>query len=64
MPLVAAFTLKFFNTLDSKVVFFLNFSGDNAETYISTYQELAKSHQGKEDRKFLKEQIKVEEMES
>ncbi|GLJ44401.1 hypothetical protein SUGI_0931050 [Cryptomeria japonica] len=107
MPLVAALTkdpanhpyvLKFFNTPDSKAVFFLNFSGDNAETYRSTYQELAKSYQGKgvrflladleasqgalqyfglkaegvpcflihdtEDQKFLKEQIKADQMES
>ena len=37
---------------------------ETTQKYIYTYQELAKSHQGKEDRKFLKEQIKVEEMES
>ena len=73
MPLVASLTkdfanhphvLKFFNTPDSKAKLFLNFSGDNAKTYIFTYQELAKSHQGKEDQNFLKEKIEAEEMES
>uniref|UniRef100_A0A0D6R325 Protein disulfide-isomerase n=1 Tax=Araucaria cunninghamii TaxID=56994 RepID=A0A0D6R325_ARACU len=56
MPIVATLTkdpeshpyvMKFFNSPDSKALFFLNFTVDNADTYKTTYQELARSYKGK-----------------